>query len=338
MFDTTIYMIMRCICHVPSVVILKLYHNYSQSREIVKIHNKEITMNQSNCIVSQSGGPTVAINASLAGVIAGVKSSEKYDMVVVAAPAFDFSEDIISKLSDFLYNGGNYEKNMIYIQNFYATDLPNIAEFLADWKIQIGTDVILDDDMTQVRISALGSVDYAPMLSVSDTEAVGTLPNDTLPIVAPGTRVINVVSKNNESVINEVIKSKSTSYTASLVDQSADKGPNGEYNAIVKSRKESASGISVHGSNLLVIGSPFMLDSAMLSNSNTYNNAAVIINTVNNMTGKDSGVIIPEKAIQQNNISLTTGKAKVIEIIVILVIPIAIAVAGAVVLLRRKNR
>ena len=265
-------------------------------------------------------------------------SSEKYDMVVVAAPAFDFSEDIISKLSDFLYNGGNYEKNMIYIQNFYATDLPNIAEFLADWKIQIGTDVILDDDMTQVRISALGSVDYAPMLSVSDTEAVGTLPNDTLPIVAPGTRVINVVSKNNESVINEVIKSKSTSYTASLVDQSADKGPNGEYNAIVKSRKESASGISVHGSNLLVIGSPFMLDSAMLSNSNTYNNAAVIINTVNNMTGKDSGVIIPEKAIQQNNISLTTGKAKVIEIIVILVIPIAIAVAGAVVLLRRKNR
>lgn len=37
-------------------------------------------MNQSNCIVAQSGGPTVAINASLAGVIAGVKSSEKYDI------------------------------------------------------------------------------------------------------------------------------------------------------------------------------------------------------------------------------------------------------------------
>lgn len=31
-------------------------------------------MNQSNCIVAQSGGPTVAINASLAGVIAGVKA------------------------------------------------------------------------------------------------------------------------------------------------------------------------------------------------------------------------------------------------------------------------
>lgn len=35
-------------------------------------------MNQSNCIVAQSGGPTVAINASLAGVIDGVMRSGKY--------------------------------------------------------------------------------------------------------------------------------------------------------------------------------------------------------------------------------------------------------------------
>ena len=36
-------------------------------------------MNQSNCMVAQSGGPTVAINASLAGVIDGVNKSGKYD-------------------------------------------------------------------------------------------------------------------------------------------------------------------------------------------------------------------------------------------------------------------
>ncbi len=37
-------------------------------------------MNQSNCIVAQSGGPTVAINASLAGVISGVMNSSEYDI------------------------------------------------------------------------------------------------------------------------------------------------------------------------------------------------------------------------------------------------------------------
>ena len=36
-------------------------------------------MNQSNCMVAQSGGPTAAINASLAGVISGIKKAGKYD-------------------------------------------------------------------------------------------------------------------------------------------------------------------------------------------------------------------------------------------------------------------
>ena len=38
-------------------------------------------MNLKNCMVAQSGGPTVAINASLAGVIRGVKASSMYDTV-----------------------------------------------------------------------------------------------------------------------------------------------------------------------------------------------------------------------------------------------------------------
>lgn len=38
-------------------------------------------MNQKNCIVAQSGGPTAAINASLAGVISGVMESEMYHTI-----------------------------------------------------------------------------------------------------------------------------------------------------------------------------------------------------------------------------------------------------------------
>ena len=34
-----------------------------------------------NCIVAQSGGPTAAINASLAGVIKGVIANDNYDKI-----------------------------------------------------------------------------------------------------------------------------------------------------------------------------------------------------------------------------------------------------------------
>ena len=38
-------------------------------------------MSLKNVMVAQSGGPTVAINASLAGVIRGVTASEQYETV-----------------------------------------------------------------------------------------------------------------------------------------------------------------------------------------------------------------------------------------------------------------
>lgn len=255
-----------------------------------------------------------------------------YDMLVLCCPAFDFSEDVIAKMSDFLYNGGNYEKDMIYMPSLDALNLPNITEFLADWKIQIDENYI-KDDKNSVTISG----QLYPTIKVSDTEEVGTLPNDTLPIVAPFGRTISVVGKNNETVIKELLKSNDTSYVSSLTDNS-NSSERAEYNIVVKARKETSSGLSVYGSDLLVIGSPYMTESSILSNTNTYNNAAVFLNIVNNMSGKENGVIIPEKSLQQNYISPDVTALRVIEVTVILVIPILIACIGLVVLLRRKNR
>lgn len=47
----------------------------------INLYFKEFIMSVRNCIVAQSGGPTAAINASLAGVIKGVSESGMYDTV-----------------------------------------------------------------------------------------------------------------------------------------------------------------------------------------------------------------------------------------------------------------
>ena len=264
--------------------------------------------------------------------IATDELGDNYDVIVLCCPAYDFSEDVISKITDFLYNDGNYEKNMIYMPSLDALNVPNITEFLADWKIQIEENYI-KDDKNSVSISG----QLFPTVTVSDTEEVGTLPNDTLPIVAPFGRTITVVGKNNETVIKELIKSNDTSYVSSLSDDS-DSSERAAYNIVVKARKETSSGLNVCGSNLLVIGSPYMMDNSILSNTNTYNNATVLLTVINGMTGKENSTVIPEKSLQMNSISPTANEVRVIEIICIIVIPALIACIGLVVLLRRKNR
>lgn len=265
-------------------------------------------------------------------------SPEEYDLIVLACPNVDFTEDIIAKFSDFLYNGGKYQKNMIYVPNYYATNLPNITAFLEDWKISIDQSEIYDENMAQVSVSALNAVGYAPIIEVSDTESVGSLANDSLPLVAPAARPITILSKNNDSIITEVLKSSPTSYLSSLENEGEVSSEKAAYNVVVKSRRETAEQLDVYGSELLVIGSPFMLDNSLLSKSNSINNANVISNIINGMTGKETTATIPEKYLSQSNLALTQASVRVTQVITIIVIPLLIAIIGAVILLWRKNK
>lgn len=265
-------------------------------------------------------------------------SPEEYDLIVLACPNVDFTEDIIAKFSDFLYNGGKYQKNMIYVPNYYATNLPNITAFLEDWKISIEQSEIYDENMAQVSVSALNAVGYAPIIEVSDTESVGSLANDSLPLVAPAARPITILSKNNDSIITEVLKSSPTSYLSSLENEGEVSSEKAAYNIVVKSRRETAEQLDVYGSELLVIGSPFMLDNSLLSKSNSINNANVISNIINGMTGKETTAAIPEKYLTQSNLTLTQASVRVTQVITIIVIPLLIAIIGAVILLWRKNK
>ena len=97
-------------------------------------------MNQSNCIVAQSGGPTVAINASLAGVIAGVKSSEKYDICYGAVNGIlgILNENYLN-LSDIFADEANLEK----LKTTPAMYLGSCRHKLPDYK---------DDDSPYVYI------------------------------------------------------------------------------------------------------------------------------------------------------------------------------------------
>ncbi|MCM1528414.1 MAG: GldG family protein [Alistipes sp.] len=272
------------------------------------------------------------------GLVTAEELIADYDMLIVAAPAIDFSEDIIQKLQDYLNNGGNYGKDMMYIPNFYQTNLPNITAFLDDWKLQVDTTMVLDDEnMVQAGISAMGYLSYGAVLDIVDSDLAATLTNSSLPLVAPAAIPVSEVTKNSSATVTPIIASKATSYTASRIsDEESDEKRS--YNIVMKSTKSMGVGTSVYSSNLLVVGCPFMFDSNILASTNTYSNANVMLNTVNSLTGKEAAVVIPEKAFELHTLSLTSGGARAILVVVVAVIPLLIAAAGVGVLLWRRNK
>ena len=259
----------------------------------------------------------------------------EYDMVIVAVPSVDFTEDIITKLSNFLYNDGKYDRSMLYIPSLMQTNLPNIAEFLADWSIKVEDNCIIDPTYS-IQNGATNSYDWI-LISIADSEAVGALPNESLPVISPYSREVSVITKNNEDVVSTVLQSYATSYAVSLLDGSYDDEAT-SHGVAVMSKKQTAEQFDTYTSTLLVLGSSYMTYETFLTQTSTYNNANVLLGILNNMTGKETAAVIPEKTLQHSYIATTQKQANVIRIIAIWVIPFIVAVIGIAVLVRRRNK
>ena len=264
-----------------------------------------------------------------------------YDMIAVFAPSVDFNEDIIAKLSAFLYNDGQYGKNMVYVPDSSKMDLPNISEFLADWSIKVENE-LLYDETNAVGTDIFGNKQVQNVIAdISSREDVGDVSNDKLYIVAPASRVLTKIAKNNEDIVTEVLKTKDTAFTVNMETydpENPEYGEKGSRTVVMRSKKERADGFNTLSSSLLVIGSPGMFNQQLIVQNTTFNNSAVLLGIMNNMTGKDAGVVVPDKNIQSSFIAPSAKEAKNIQIIVVWVIPFIIAAIGVIVLLRRRNK
>lgn len=257
--------------------------------------------------------------------------TEKYDMVVIPMPRNDFTEDGIKKLQDFLYNDEKYGKNLVFIPCYTNINSPNIDEFLADWSIKIENTLIGD---TKNYMSDYPGI----MLSVSDADSVGEVPNKSLPVLAPFSREITVLNKNNQNKITEVLKSSQTSGILQSLDENNDYSKlAGPRNVAVISTREHAEQLDVYKSRVIAFGSSMMFYNEYIVQSSSYNNANVLLNMFNIANGKEVSAVIPEKALQQNYIAPTSKESTVIKIIIVAV-AVGVAAAGLAVLVRRRNR
>ncbi|MBQ6034834.1 MAG: hypothetical protein IJL33_04980, partial [Ruminococcus sp.] len=144
--------------------------------------------------------------------------------------------------------------------------------------------------------------------------------------------------KNNGNIVKSLISSYEEAYTVSLTDKNSEVGDAGTRTAVMLSQKQTSEDFNVYTSSVLVLGSPYMLDSSVILKNTTYNNANAVLSTMNQIAGKENGAVILEKSLQYSAIAPSTGQAKVIQIIVVWVIPFIIAAIGVMVLLRRRNK
>ena len=74
------------------------------------------------------------------------------DMLILAAPLTDLSEEVLKKLDTYLDNNGDFGKNLLYFASASQPELPNLEEFLKEWGIIVGDGYLVETDSAKTYV------------------------------------------------------------------------------------------------------------------------------------------------------------------------------------------
>lgn len=270
---------------------------------------------------------------------------ESTDLLLILSPLNDFNNAVIDKISDYLYNDGKLGKNVLYMANYDQNKTDNIDAFLEEWGLSVGDSYIAETNTSasqNVTVYGLGYTIRSSIGVIANDDYADLVSDTTLPIAVPLPRPIETLWETNGDRETSVILT--TSNTSALVPRDASDdfdistAVTGMQNVMAMGSKyifdDNNQKVT---SNVMVMGSAFMSDIYITSDT-SYNNGEFILNSVNKMTGKSSGITIVPKSLSISTISIDDTQVTAIRTVVMFVIPLVIVAIGVVVYVRRRNK
>ena len=251
---------------------------------------------------------------------------EAIDIIIMAAPTADLSNEESEKLTTWLDNNGNFGKTFVYIPNYLAEKTDNIDLILKQWDMKVIEGNIYEGDVQRLYT---GAPDISAM-SYYDGTFTENLKNSILPMIMPECMPVEVL---NEDTVRPMLES-STDVKISDKDNNLTNTDGTALTAAAISYKSNDDGIN---SNVIVWGSLKALYSEYLFNHNTINDE-YFVNLFNTLYNKSEPIVVEGASVGVDEIMVTTADQITVGIIFIFLVPVAVIVVGIVVWVKRRNR
>ena len=267
-------------------------------------------------------------------------------LVVIAAPTRDFTAPEITKLDNFLTNGGAYGKQVYYYASPNQPVMSTIENYLGEWGIGFQTGAIYETstDLTYgspfITLMDNASID---LTSIGRTEAISA--PVTMQAVRPVTQLFEARNLRKTSVLmktheSSVLYPPDATASWSPADQTKQ-----TFNTIVMGQKstDTTDASKIKYSTIVAFGSPdtsFSLTgvSGDALDSASFGDSQLMASLTNKLTGKgDSGITVVAKDLTAAALEINGTTAIILGLIFVVALPLAILIWGIVVFMRRRN-
>ena len=264
------------------------------------------------------------------------------DIAVIPAPTVDYLPEEVQKVSDYLNNGNELGKQLIYVASYSQDKTPNLDEFLEEYGLSVGEGVICETYKDNFI-----TYPYCTFSTDLSSDFNQDVLNKDLVISSMYTRPVNTLYDQQGMITTQqYVKSTENAYTATLnYNKDYELVPsktltNGQQCLFAIGSKakfaDDGSGETSY-SNVLCFGSEYLLQSNILS-AQQYGNSEYFFSIIAGITHKADGVFIKPKTLKGTAFDIDQSKKTVLMWTFCVIIPLAVLGTGLFVWLRRKNK
>ncbi len=270
---------------------------------------------------------------------------EDTQILVLFAPSVDLDEKFVDSISDYLLNGGEYGKQLMYLPSGELLDTPNIDSLIEEWGIEVDNGYALENDTNYM--APMGGGYYLFAAQYADQTYNAKMKNKDLPFCVIGgyTKPLNVLDTTNVTSLLTLSDQSTILYASETADEPVSdpvSSPNLVIGAIAKkgttaSDDTDSSASETKESHIVVIGSSVAMSETLLK-SNVYGNSTYILSAFNTLVNReDVGVSIEAKSLENPALGITSAQIFTLGTIFIIAIPVGVLIAGIVIFVKRRN-
>lgn len=258
--------------------------------------------------------------------------SEDTDLIMIAAPTVDYTQDEIAKLDAFLDQGGNLGKTVVYFASGGQPTLPNLEAFLSKWGIDMEDGAVLETDTNRMLDNPFEI--YVDAVSSQYTQNAA---NMDLPVLTSYIKGMKIGTPQDSSVTVDEFCSTSDS----CIFRPTNAGDDWNYRSAERKSYPVALGAEKVNedtqkySRVLCFASVGTLS---YLGQPTLGNDDLVMSSMSFAANKPSKVSVEPKTLTKPALSITSAEAGTLGLLFMLIIPIGIAIAGIVSFMRRKDR
>ncbi len=266
------------------------------------------------------------------------KISDKFDVLVLAAPTTDFMESELNEIAKFLKNGGKLEKGLIVFADATAPYLTALYSYLNEWGIEISDGILYETD------NDYHVVDEPTTFIGQNTGNIKDLASMKLTLTGTNVPMKSLWDDKKDSKTIPVIQSFETTVKApkdvTANWDGAKEAEAGPYSLVVESCQVTYDDNNkLIGSTVTVFSSSYFLSSDYNETESVSNKNLALAMTDRAADMGDIGISFVTKSITNESYyeSVTESSANSMRNIFMFIIPIAILVVGTVIFIKRRN-